>query len=107
MKVKITSLRQHIDGKLLAFCDVLFEDIGLTVRDMRIMQGPKRLFASFPSTAYTGKDGEDKYKNIVFIEDKEKYFDAQHAIIHEYNEMIEEEIVEATEKVKMEDNIPF
>jgi len=94
---------------------VLFEDIGLTVNNIRIIKNRDgKLFAAFPSEKYTDRqDGTERYKNIVAMPEKETYFNFQHEMIHEYNNydsvpLPKDEIVEGTApQTKLEDNLPF
>ena len=63
-------------GKLKAFADVMFSlrddgDAVFTVSGCKLLEGQNGLFVAMPSESYENKDGETKWKNIVYIDVKE------------------------------------
>lgn len=119
MNIKITRLHKFDSGACEAICNVLFEDIGLVVNNVRIIRNKNdKLFASLPQEKYVDRQsGEERYKNLVAFPEKEDYFDFQHSMIHAYKEYIarlpvaqtpKDEIAEGTAiQTKFEDNLPF
>ena len=76
--VKITSLNPG-DGATKAFASVNLDDV-IAIRNIRVMEGKKGLFASMPS--YQGAD--KKYYDIVFPLNAELREELNNAIVDAY-----------------------
>jgi len=69
------------DGPTLAFASITFNEI-LTINGFSIVEGERGLFVGMPSR----KGGDNRYYNIVFINDTDYYQDFTEEIIKEWEE---------------------
>lgn len=80
--IKITCRPYDGNSKTKAFIEVCLDET-LIIKGMRLVEGSKGLFLSFPSTK--GKDG--KYYNLIYSMDKEFTGQLEEACIKKYNEV--------------------
>jgi len=75
MKIEIKRFKKFDNGKIKGVCDILIEDLGLTINGIKIIESQSnRHFYAFPSEKKANKEtGEDKYWPICAIYDKPKY----------------------------------
>jgi len=57
------------ESKMKAVASVTVNDV-LVINDLRLIEGSKGLFLSFPSVPYT-KDGKTEYETLIYFLDKE------------------------------------
>ena len=81
--IKITCRPYDSNSKTKAFIELCI-DKTLVVKGLTIVEGPKGLFLSFPSSK--GNDG--KYYNSVYSMDKKFTCQLQDACIEKYNEAV-------------------
>lgn len=60
--VKIT--RKFNEGPIRAIADVTVGDV-LTIRAVRVMEGPNGMFVRMPSDKWTSKEGDTRYTEMV------------------------------------------
>lgn len=80
--IKITCRPYDGNSKTKAFIELCLDET-LIIKGMTLVEGPKGLFLSFPSTK--GKDG--KYYNSIYSMDKEFTGQLEEACIKKYNEV--------------------
>lgn len=81
MKVKVYPI-PNPQGAVKAFASVDLD--GLTINDVKIIDGKNGLFVSMPTRSYE-VDGETKYSQIIYISDEELYNSICDAVLAEYD----------------------
>ena len=80
MIIEVKRFHRVDDGsKLKGFADVTLEG-AITVRGVRLLEGPDNLFAGMPRR----KENDGKYHDIISIEDREFRKALTNALIREY-----------------------
>jgi len=67
-----------------AYCDVMLGG-KITVKGVRVVDGPKGLFISMPQSKGKSKNGDTKWYPIIFINDKDLYNKIQDEVLDFYN----------------------
>jgi DNA-binding cell septation regulator SpoVG len=79
MKFRVLSWEAKRAGSMYGKARVVFDDY--LVVTMPIRDGKNGLWASLPSSKWTGRDGKDHYDNLVEFADKETAARFQRALI--------------------------
>lgn len=64
-----------------------FKLFGMIRIDCTVVNGSKGLFVSLPRKQYE-KDGEKRYRNTIFIEDKDLMDEVKTAVLEQYNKEV-------------------
>lgn len=72
-------------GRILANMNITLDDC-LAVNGIKVVEGTKGRFISFPQTSYTDKDGFTQYRDIVFPCTKESRAALDKVLMKKYEE---------------------
>ena len=82
MNITVKKIKQVSHGKLVAFADVSFE--GVVVKGCKVFIGANGLFATLPSQK---NPKDDKYYDIVVLEDTELKANFVSVVVRAYKEL--------------------
>ncbi len=77
-------LEKNGNNMTRAYCDVMLGG-KLTIKGCRVVDGPKGLFVSLPQKKGKDKDGNEKWYNVIYVNDKELYNNIQDEVKEYYN----------------------
>lgn len=72
-------------GKILANMNITIDD-SLAINGIKVIEGTKDRFITFPQTSYTDKDGNTQYRDIVFPCTKESRAALDKVLMKKYEE---------------------
>lgn len=72
-------------GKILANMNITIDD-SLAINGIKVIEGTKGRFITFPQTSYTDKDGNTQYRDIVFPCTKESRAALDKVLMKKYEE---------------------
>ena len=84
MKAKV-KLLENSKSKVKAFVSVEHE--GITINDIKVIDGKDGLFISMPTRSYES-DGETKYVNIVYVNDEDLFGDMTETVLKAYKKAV-------------------
>lgn len=84
--MKVTRVKIFLGrGTILANMNITIDDC-LAVNGIKVIEGSKGRFISFPQTSYKDKDGNTQYRDIVFPCTKEARAALDRVLMNKYEE---------------------
>tara|TARA_Y100000593_G_scaffold93497_1_gene188543 strand:+ start:524 stop:835 length:312 start_codon:yes stop_codon:yes gene_type:complete len=85
-------------GNILAYFDIRTSD-DIIIKGCEVVQGAKGVFVGLPTKPYKDKNGDTKYRKLIWVDNKAEYQKILAEVIREFDPHHEPTLVPADEDI--------